>query len=217
RFENLSRGTPGDDGLQLSSLAQASAEHRVVDEFADGDLADLDLVIAGFSYEAADADDVGAGVVRCAELGVLRAAHGDDVLHRAERLDVVDDRRAQVEAEHCGEIGRLDPGIRALPFQGLNETGLLAADVSAGATVNVDFQIVAGTQDVLSEEVLGSGFLQRAIEYLRALGKLATDIDVGEVDVIRVAGDDHTLEQLVRVFVEDLLVLERAGLRFVGV
>ena len=35
--------------------------------------------------------------------------------------------------------------------------------------------------------------------------------------VVRVAGDGHALEQLVRVLVDDLLVLERAGLRFVGV
>ena len=35
--------------------------------------------------------------------------------------------------------------------------------------------------------------------------------------VIRVAGDDHALEHLVRVLVDDLLVLERARLGFVGV
>ncbi len=35
--------------------------------------------------------------------------------------------------------------------------------------------------------------------------------------VVGVARDGHALEQLVRVFIDDLLVLERAGLGFVGV
>jgi len=35
--------------------------------------------------------------------------------------------------------------------------------------------------------------------------------------VVGEGGDDHALEHLVRVFVDDLLVLEGAGLRFIGV
>ena len=35
--------------------------------------------------------------------------------------------------------------------------------------------------------------------------------------VVREAGDDHALEQLVRVFVDDLPVLERARLGFVRI
>ena len=43
------------------------------------------------------------------------------------------------------------------------------------------------------------------------------DVDVGQVHVVRVAGDDHALEHLVRVLVDDLLVLEGARLRFVRI
>ena len=126
----------------------------IVDEFADRDLADFDLVIAGLPDVAADADDARAGVVGRAELRVFRAAHRDDVLHGAERLDVVDDGRAHVEAEHRREIRRLDARIGPLAFERFDEAGFLAANVSARAAMNVDFQIVAGAEDVLAEEIL---------------------------------------------------------------
>jgi hypothetical protein len=65
------------------------------------------------------------------------------VLHVAERLDVVDDRRALVEAEDRREIRRLDPRIGPLALERLDEPGLLAADVGAGAAVDVDLAAVA--------------------------------------------------------------------------
>ena len=145
RLEDFGRGAAGDDRLELAPVAQAAAEGRVVDQLAEGDLADLDLVVARPLHLAAEADDAGAGVVGRAELGVFRAAHGDDVLDRAERLDVVDDGRAQVEPEHRREIGRLDARIGALAFQRLDQAGFLAADVGAGAAVDVDLEVVAAS------------------------------------------------------------------------
>jgi len=50
-------------------------------------------------------------------LAKLRAAHRHDMLHVAERLDVVDDGRAHPQAEHRRKIGRLDARIRPLAFK----------------------------------------------------------------------------------------------------
>ncbi len=58
---------------------------------------------------------------------------------------------------------------------------------------------------------------ERPVQNLRAFHEFAPNVDVGQVHVIGVAGDDHPLEHLVRVFVNDLLVLERARLGFVGI
>ena len=48
-------------------------------------------------------------------------------------------------------------------------------------------------------------------------GHFAADVDVGELHVVREARDDHALDQLVRILVDDLAILERARLGFVGV
>ena len=135
-LENFRGRTAGDDGLELPPVQQAAAD--VVDQLAHRDLADFDFVIAGLLHVAADAEDARAGVVRRAELRVFRAAHLDDVLHVAERLDVVHDGRAHVEAEHRREIRRLDARIGALAFERFDQAGLLAADVSARAAMDVD-------------------------------------------------------------------------------
>ena len=82
-------------------------------------------------------------------LRVFRAAHRDDVLHVAERLDVVHDRRAHVEPEHGRKIGRLDPRISALAFERFDQPGFFAADVSAGAAMDVNLDVEAGAEDVL--------------------------------------------------------------------
>ena len=68
-----------------------------------------------------------------------------------------------------------------------------------------------------AEEILRLGLGDGLFEDLRAEGEFAADIDIGEMHVVGVAGDDHALEHLVRVLIDDLLVLEGAGLRFIGV
>ena len=103
---------------------------------------------------AAEADDAGAGIVRGADLRIFAAAEGDDVFTGAEGFDVIDDRRTLIQAEDGREIGRLNSRISALSFEGLDQAGFLAADVGAGAAVDMDFQVVAGLLDVFAQEIL---------------------------------------------------------------
>jgi hypothetical protein len=136
----------------------------------------------------------------------------------AERLDVVDDGRALVEAEHRGKYGRLDARVGALALERFDQAGLLAADVGAGAAVDEDFAgcnpspECSGPQEVRGPR-LGDGLFQNA----RAVGHLAADVDVGLLHVVREARDHHALDQLVRVLVDDVAVLEGARLGLVGV
>ena len=69
----------------------------------------------------------------------------------------------------------------------------------------------------LPEEILRARFFDRAVQDLRAFGKFAADVDVGDVHVERETGDHHPLDQLMRILVNDVAVLERARLGFVGV
>jgi hypothetical protein len=60
---------------------------------------------------------------------------------------------------------------------------------------------------------LGDGLFQDA----GAVRKLAADVDVRLLHVVRPAGDHDPLDELVRVLVDDVAVLEGAGLGLVGV
>ena len=57
----------------------------------------------------------------------------------------------------------------------------------------------------------------RVSRILAPSGKFAADVDVGQLRVDRVAGDHHALDELVRVLVDDVAVLERARLGLVRV
>jgi len=57
----------------------------------------------------------------------------------------------------------------------------------------------------------------RLLQHPRAVRELATDVDVGDVAADRVRGDDDALEELVRVVLDELAVLEGARLALVGV
>ncbi len=109
---------------------------------------------------SADADDARAGIVRRAELRVFRAAHLHDVLHRRERLDVVNNRRAHVEPENSREVGRLDARVSALAFERFNQARFLTANVSTRAAMDVDLKIVSFAQNVFAQEILLASFLQ---------------------------------------------------------
>src|SRR5205085_567601 len=107
------------------------------------------------------------------------AAHLDDVLYVAKRLDVVDDRWTHVEAEDRGKIRRLDPRIGAFAFERFDQPGFFAANVSACAAVNVNLDVESGAEHVAPEKVFLARFLDGALEDFRAFGKLAADVDVG--------------------------------------
>ena len=152
-----------------------------------------------------------------AELRIFRAAHRDDVLHVAKRLDVVHDRRAHVETEHRRKIRRLDARIGALAFERFDQAGFFAADVGAGAAMDVNLHVEAGAENIFPEKIFRARFFDGAFEDFRAFGKFAADVDVGGVHVEREAGDEHPLEQLMRILVNDVAILERARLGFVRI
>ena len=83
--------------------------------------------------------------------------------------------------------------------------------------MDVNLQVVTAAQDVFAEKILRAGLLQRPVQELCAIGHFTADVDVGQMHVVRETGDDHAFDELVRVLVDDLAVLECARLGFVGV
>lgn len=132
------------------------------------------------------------------------------------RLDVGDGRGA-AEKTDGGREGRLEAGLALLAFEGLDERGLLTADVGTATTVNVDVEIVARTAGVLSDEAVGIRFVDGLLENGSFVNELSANIDVRSGGVHGPTGDETAFNQLVGVLSHNLSVLARSGFALVGV
>ena len=184
---------------------------------SDGHLSAAEFKVTGILHVATDAERARAAVAGGAELGELGRAHGNDVPHVAEGLDVVDDGRAVVEAEDCGEKRRFDARIRTLALEGFEQAGFFAADVGAGALVDENVAVEAAAADVFPDEAGGLRFFDRFFHDAGGLGEFAADVNVTEMHIERPGGDHHAFEQLVRILVQNVTVFECARLGFVTV
>ena len=90
-------------------------------------------------HAAARAVQLRAAFVGEARLLEPLDALADDVRHVADRFDVVDHRRLAPEAGDRGKR-RLRARVAALAFERVQERGLFAADVAAGADVQVQLE-----------------------------------------------------------------------------
>src|SRR3954462_13534321 len=83
--------------------------------------------------------------------------------------------------------------------------------------MDVELNIKSRPENVFAEEIALLCFLDRAFEDFGAVREFSADVDVRGVDIKRVTRDEHSLERLVRIFVNDVAVFEGARLRFVGI
>ena len=138
----------------------------------------------------------------------------DDV---AERFHVVNDGGAHVEAHRCREVRRLDSWVGSFALERFDQAGFLAANVSRSPAMDVDFEVETGAKDVFAQKALFFGVRDRFFQDDGRFGEFLADINVGGVSADRVGRDDHALDQLVWILVNDVAVLEGAGLRLVTV
>ena len=185
-----------------------------VDQLAEGQAHRL-LHVAGLVHVAGDAEELGADVVRAADAGEPGCAAAQDRAGDRDRLDVVDRRRAAVEA-HIGRERRLQPRHALLAFHALDERRLLAADIGACAVVDVEVEGIA-VDVVLADELRLIGLVHGALERMTLGDVLAADIDVGRVRAHGEGGDEAAFDEKMRIVPHDLAVLTGARLRLVGV
>ena len=143
-----------------------------------------------------------------------RAAAQDGRRHR-DRLDIVDGGRAAIEAD-IGREWRLQPRLALLALEAFQQRRLLAADIGAGAVMDIDLEIVAHLV-VLAEEAGLVGLVDGALQRLALADELAAHIDVGGDRAHGEAGEQAALDQRMRVVAQDLAVLAGAGLGLVGI
>src|ERR1051326_7699419 len=83
--------------------------------------------------------------------------------------------------------------------------------------MDVHLAIESFAENVLAEKLLAARFLYRPEKNLRAVWHLTTDINVGRVRADGIARDENTFDKLMRIVMNKLTILERAGFGFIGV
>src|SRR5438477_1960396 len=83
--------------------------------------------------------------------------------------------------------------------------------------MNVNIEIEFGAENVFAEKFMFPRFFDRAFEDLGAFGEFASYIYVRGPGIEGETGDGDAFQQLVRIFMDDVAVLERPRLRFVGI
>src|SRR5712691_4397048 len=124
----------------------------------------------------ADAIELRPAVLLGAKLRKPLGPVEDDRRHVAERFDVVDRGRALVEPFDRGKR-RLEPRLRALPFERFDERRLLARLVRAGAAVDVDVAVEPAAEDVAAEKARPVRLLDLGLEDFLDVIELAADVD----------------------------------------
>src|SRR5437763_4799174 len=109
------------------------------------------LVLSGFGHVARQRVEREARRLLTAEPAEPVDALVDDRRHAGDRLDVVDDGRAGIEAGDGGER-RSQAWLAAEALERVEQCRLLAADVGTRAGVDDDVERVARAQDLASED-----------------------------------------------------------------
>src|SRR5438105_1054108 len=73
-----------------------------------------------------------------------------------------------------------------------------------------NFHVKSRPENILAEKVVLACFFDRSLQENGAFGKLASNIDVSSFGVEGETGDENALEQLMRIFVYDISILECA-------
>ena len=163
-----------------------------------------------------DAKQARAAIFRSAALGVGFAAFQNDGRNGAERFDVINDGRAAVEADDSRE-GRLDARITALAFERFHQRGFFAAFVCASAGMREYVEIKPRAENILAEIAVRVGFFDGSLHDVQHVAIFAANVNEAAMRSKRTPGDNHALDQLMRIHFHQRTVFARARFGFVGI
>jgi len=161
-------------------------------------------------------EQLGAAIVRLAEIQEFLAAHLQDERDGRKGLGIVDRGRFAIQAERRRER-RLESRLPLLALDRLEQRGFLAADVSAVTVVGEQFEVESGTKNILADETGGARFVERFLEAFVDFPDFAVHIVVAAVGAHREGGDRHAFDHRVRIEPHDVAVLERSRFAFVRI
>ena len=116
----------------------------------------------------------------------------------------------------CGER-RLEPRHAAVSFQRLDQSGLLAAYKSSRAGLDPHIAGKITAQDIFAEFACFTGLFDRVLQAHDRKRIFSTDVHDRFRRADRIGRDHHTLDQTMRIGLDNGTVHERAGVAFVRV
>ncbi len=140
----------------------------------------------------------------------------DDLRHVGQRLDVVQARRL-IEQAAVGGMDVLGARLPHPALDGGHQRRRLAAHERAGAAHDLDIEAVAGAQDVLAQQAVLAGRLDGQVQVLHRQRVLIAHVDKALMAADRVRGDDHALDDRVRISLHQGAIHERAGVTLIAV
>src|SRR5205085_10078702 len=117
-----------------------------------------------------------------------------DLQHVVQRLDVVDHGWFAEQARDAGER-RFVAWLAAVALDGVQQRGLLAADVRAGAAAKLDVEREALPHPFRAEVPAPAGGFDRGLQAPGRQRVLAADVEVAGLAAGRVTRDRHRLDQ----------------------
>ena len=188
----------------------------VLQHLAHGDAVGI-LVDARPGDVARDGEDLGAGRLLGADRREPVAAVQRDQCRRSEGLDVVHDGRLVEVAVGDGE-GRAHARPARLAFERLDQGRFLAADIGAGAEVDLDVEARAGNvEDALAQQARGAAAGEHRFQRFQQVAVFAAQVEEAAGGADRVGRHGHALEDEVGVGRQQHAILESAGFAFVGI
>src|SRR6266850_3484725 len=171
--------------------------------------------VAGTLDMAGDTKQLGADIVGPADGGEPGGTPPQNIRRHRDRFNVVDSGRAAVEAD-IGREWRLQPRHALLAFEALQERGLFAADIGAGAVGYVKVERKA-VDIVLADQFSPVGLIDGSLQMLALPNEFATHVNIAGMCAHREAREQAALDQQMRIMPHDLAVLAGAGLGLVGI
>ena len=107
--------------------------------------------------------------------------------------------------------------LAAFAFDRIEERGLFAADIRAGAAPDFDVETEPASHHVIAEQPRRARRIDRVLEALRRQRIFSADVDEAELGPRGEGGDRHRLDDRERVVFHQDAVFERSRFRFVRV
>src|SRR5262249_43678089 len=152
----------------------------------------------------------------CARLSVCGSALANDEGDVGQRFYVID-TGGLVEKTGLSREGRLVARLATVAFNGVEESRLFAADISAGTAAQLDLEVQVAAENVLAQQPNFFGGFDRVSDALRGQRILAAQIDVAFFRAGGQGGNRHAFENGEWIALHQDAIFEGPWLRLIGI
>ena len=174
------------------------------------------FVNAGFIDVPRDAQHACAAIFRRATIRIDFAALENNRWHGAQRLHVIDDCRASVQADDRGER-RLDARVAPFALQRFHQRRFFTTLISARARMNEQVEIETRAKNIFPEITARIRFRNRRVDDIQHVAILPANINEALMRADSASRNDHAFDHLMRIHFHQRPVFASPRLGFVRV